>query len=254
MKIGVLGSAGGMSPARLLTSFRIGENMILDAGSVAQALPIEEQAKIHDILLTHAHLDHSGTLPFFVDNIFGMRSEPFVVHSIKEAIASVKEHLFNDDIWPDFSALPDLKRAQMRFAELSYDSPVDIGGYKVTAIRVNHTIPSIGFVIEDESSAVVFSGDTAATDRLWEVASANPKLKAAFIETSFPNAMQDIADVSGHLTPQTLRDELPKLTRDVPIFIYHIKPRFYDEVVAELKELREREIHILEQGRDYEFP
>ena len=48
------------------------------------------------------------------------------------------------------------------------------------------------------------------------MAAATPNLKAAFVETSFPNRMQKIADVSGHLTPQTLKDELPKLNRDVP--------------------------------------
>ena len=33
----------------------------------------------------------------------------------------------------------------------------------------------------------------------------------------------------------TLALELEKLQRDVPVFLYHIKPRFHDEVVAEIR-------------------
>jgi cAMP phosphodiesterase len=253
MKVRVLGGSGGLVPGRLLTSFCIDQELIMDAGSMAEALPLEEQAKIRDILLTHAHLDHSGTLPFFVDNVFGLREDPFVVHSIPEVVKSVKDHLFNNDIWPDFSMIPDFKRAAMRFVELNDEAATKIGDFTVTSVRVHHTIPAIGFIIEQPGAAILFSGDTAQTERLWELASQVPNLKAAFIETSFPNRMQRIADVSGHLTPQTLRDELPKLQRDVPIFVYHIKPRFHDEVVAEIRALGHRDLHVVEQGLTYEF-
>jgi len=253
MKVRVLGGSGGLVPGRLLTSFCIDGELIMDAGSMAEALPLEEQAKIRDILLTHAHLDHSGTLPFFVDNIFGLREDPFVVHSVPEVVKSVKDHLFNNDIWPDFSMIPDFKRASMRFVDLNDEAPTKIGKYTVTAVRVNHTIPAIGFIIEEPGASILFTGDTAQTERLWELAAKVPNLKAAFVETSFPNRMQRIADVSGHLTPQTLRDELPKLQRDVPVIVYHIKPRFHDEVVAEIRALGRNDIHIVEQGTTYEF-
>jgi ribonuclease BN (tRNA processing enzyme) len=253
MKVRVLGGSGGLVPGRLLTSFLIDDNIAVDAGSLTEALTLEEQERIDHILITHGHLDHSGSLPFFVDNIFGTRDEPFLVHSIPEAVKSVREHLFNNDIWPDFSMLPDLKRASMRFSEIETETPLRIGHLVVTAVRVNHTIPCVGYVIDDGSSSVLFSGDTAPTERLWEVAARAPNLRAAFVETSFPNRMQKIADVSGHLTPQTLKDELPKLNREVPIFIYHVKPRFYEEVVAEIRALGVKDVHMVEQGLTYEF-
>jgi len=66
-----------------------------------------------------------------------MREDPFVVHSIPEAIKSVREHLFNNDIWPDFSMIPDFKRASMRFSDLDDEVPVHVGDLTVTPIRVN---------------------------------------------------------------------------------------------------------------------
>ena len=50
-------------------------------------------------------------------------------------------------------------------------------------------------------------------------------LKAVITETSFPNELQDLANVSGHLTPSTLADELRKLKKDVPVYLYGGKPK-----------------------------
>jgi ribonuclease BN (tRNA processing enzyme) len=253
MKITVLGGSGGLVPGRLLTSFAINDDVVLDAGSMAEALTIEEQARVRNILLTHAHLDHSGTLPFFVDNIFGLREEPFVVHAIPETIQAVREHLFNNNIWPDFSMIPDFRRAAMRFSELRDETPTALGDLTATAVRVHHTVPAVGYIVDDGSSTVVFSGDTAATDRLWRLTSDLPRLRAVFIETSFPNRMQHIADASGHLTPRTLRDEVAKIGRDVPLFVYHIKPRFHDEVVAEVLDLGLKAVHFVEERAGYDL-
>jgi hypothetical protein len=38
----------------------------------------------------------------------------------------------------------------------------------VIPILVNHTVPTTGFIVHDGVSALVFSGDTGPTERLWE--------------------------------------------------------------------------------------
>ena len=66
MRIEVLGSFGGESMNCRMTCLLINDTIALDAGSLSQALPIERQRKIHTILLTHSHMDHTSSLPFFV--------------------------------------------------------------------------------------------------------------------------------------------------------------------------------------------
>ena len=70
---------------------------------------------------------------------------------------------------------------------------------------------SCGFVITDGDAALAMSGDTGPTDKLWKVLNKTQHLKALLLETSFPNELQDLADISGHLTPATLRSELAQV-------------------------------------------
>lgn len=126
-----------------------------------------------------------------------------------------------------------------------------LNGLEVTPIAVNHLVPTVGFVISDGDSCFLYSGDTYQTDALWDVASRLPSLKAAFIETSFPNDMAELAAQTKHLTPLLLAEELRKLNRsEVPVYIYHMKPRFREKIVSELKQLDEWNISVLEEGQE----
>ena len=123
----------------------------------------------------------------------------------------------------------------------------------MTAVRVNHIVPTVGYLLENQEAAVLFSGDTAPTEQIWELGRSKQNLKGVFIEASFPNRLQDIADVSGHLTPRTFGEEYAKLGRELPAFAYHIKPRFFEEVVTELEALGLPDLTIAELGKDYKF-
>ena len=73
------------------------------------------------------------------------------------------------------------------------------------------------------------------------------------IPRTIPNRMQWLADLSGHFTPQTLAKELKKLDKDVPIFLYHLKPAFLDELRKEVKALGSSRLRILELEDQFEF-
>ena len=107
--------------------------------------------------------------------------------------------------------------------------------------------------IEADGRSVLWSSDTGPTQRLWEIANRTPGLSALAIDTSFNNSLQPIADISLHLTPRTLVQELEKLERKVPILLHHLKPPCIDEIRREIKELRNPDLSYLEQGRIYDF-
>jgi cAMP phosphodiesterase len=80
------------------------------------------------------------------------------------------------------------------------------------------------------------------------------ELKIAFIETSFPDRFEWLAQISGHLTPALLKVELEKFgERDVPIKIFHMKPQFLEELQTELAALHDPRIQVLNGGEIFEF-
>ena len=250
----VLGSFGGSSPTCRMTSFLINGELALDAGSITQALPIEDQRRIQRIVLTHSHLDHTASIPFLVENVFGEPHGTLEILVTPQALRTVKLHLFNNDTWPDFTRIPNDLLPALRLTQVQPLQPFEVNGLRLTAVPVHHTVPTHGYLIEDDGGAVLFTSDTGPTEKVWEVANSTPRLRALIVEVSFPNRMQAVADISRHLTPSMLAVELAKLRRDVPVYLYHFKPPYVDELRAEIAATRmPHPVEELRQGDVYKF-
>lgn len=231
--------------------FLINDTCMVDAGSISEGLMDAEQSKIRNVLLSHTHLDHIKGLPLLADNMVGRISGgPIKVRSLPEVLDVLHRHIFNDVVYPDFTRLPTVEEAPLAYSPFEDETPITVDGLHVISIRVNHSVPTVGFIIRDQESALLFSGDTSETRRIWELGAKEPRLRAAFIETSFPNDFRDVAKVSGHLTPEMLAREFVKLGRpDIPVYIYHLKPPYHDLIANELKHLRLPNLHVMEEGQ-----
>ena len=71
------------------------------------------------------------------------------------------------------------------------------------------------------------------------------------LECAFPNRLVRSPQVAKHMTPALIRRELDKLPPDVPVWIFHVKPQFYEEVRDELARIDSGRISIIEQDRTY---
>ncbi len=254
MKLRILGGHGGVTSGYSATSFLIDDSLLLDAGSVAETLSIEEQARIDHILISHSHLDHIKDLAFICDNCFGMKNVPFQVYTHKTVKEIIKAHLFNDLIWPDFSVLPNKDNPTIEFHSINPEVPIILQKYKITPVKVKHPNDAMGYIIDDGKSAILFTVDTAATDRIWEIAKSTPNLKAIVTEVSFPNALSKVAIASDHHTPASLKIELEKMPKDIPVILTHLKPNFRDELFKEISELKEPRLRLLERdGEIFNF-
>lgn len=251
MKIEVLGVYGGQSRECRMTSLLINDTVALDAGSLGEGLSIERQSAVRSILLTHSHMDHTNSLPFFAENVYGKHDGPIEVYASEATIYSVRKHMFNNATWPDFTRMPSNLLPAIRFHEIEPEVPIQLDGVKFTPFEVDHSIPTLGFLIEHGAAGLLWSSDTGPTFRLWELANQTVNLKAVCVETSFDNAMQEIADLSCHLTPQALALELEKLEHRVPLLIHHLKPACAKRVRQEIAQLGNPDLHFLEQGKSY---
>lgn len=250
MELRVIGCHGGETPRHRTSSFILDERLAIDAGALTSGLEVAEQVKLEGVLVSHAHLDHVRDLATLADNRCQTACPPLVIAGTRETLRVLRTHFFNNELWPDFAAIPSVEQPTVRYLELEPEQPTEIAGCIVRAVHVSHTIDSAGFVVETRDGALGYSGDTGPTERLWQVLEAQKNLRALLMEVSFPNREQRLATVSGHHTPRTLREDLLKLQRpqDLPTLLYHIKPVFQAEVEKECARLEGVSLEVLKLG------
>jgi len=255
LRIKVLGCYGGQLLGFRLTSFLLNDSILLDAGSPTEVLSLEEQHGIRHICLSHTHLDHIKDIAFLTDNRSLKRlggnatNRTVTVHSLAENNRVLKEHFLNGLIWPDFTCIPSADDPILKLQDIEPEVPFEIDGVRITPIMVNHPVPCTGFLLDQDDKQVIYTADTGNTDRLWEIANAQPNLKAIIMDCSFPNAYQYLADISGHLTPNGIRKDLQKFEQlgSVPVYLYHMKPESLNIMAAEVEALDMPHLRMLTQ-------
>ena len=255
MKVKILGCSGSETIGHMPPGFLVNDVMMLDAGTITAALSIKAQSAITDVLISHTHLDHIKSVLFLADNVIGRIRKPVNIHAIPEVIDAIRKHLMNDIIWPDFTKIPNAKNPVLAYASMPVGKTVTIAGLKVKAIPMNHPVPAVGFHVDDGKSSFLYSADTGPNEGLWKEAAKAKNLTAIIVDTSFPNSLNTIAELSGHFTPAQLHADLTKARVDfnVPIYIYHIKPVHEKKVVNELRSLGRKNVKVLQEGKTYHF-
>jgi len=199
-------------------------------------------------------MDHIASLPIFVDDLFGELEQPIRIYATEEVIGLLKLDVFNDTVYPKFHELRNQHGNVMEYVPFEAGKEFQCAHLKVTAVPVNHIVPTVGLLLTDGRTTVAFSSDTAETDEFWGLVNRADRLDALFIEASFPNSMQKLAEVSKHLTPLMLQRELAKLSHNgMDILAVHLKPAYRETVIRELNEIGIDNLSVMETGKVYEW-
>jgi ribonuclease BN (tRNA processing enzyme) len=264
--IRVLGCHGSIAARCHTTSFLLDDDILIDAGSGVGELRLDELARIDHILLSHSHLDHILSVPLLADSVIKLRMgpggltelRPIQVHGLPQTLEALKAHILNGVIWPDFSRLPSAAHPILTLHPfnvgdvLTFRAPS--GGTAPRHVRVlpaRHTVPGVGFGLETPQGLWIYSGDTGPNPELWKLLSGQ-KIAQLVIETAFGNEEAHLADISGHLSPQTLARELAQLGGEVNVFITHPKPGEVPAVLSQIRALDSRHrIEPLREGQRF---
>jgi ribonuclease BN (tRNA processing enzyme) len=250
MKLTVLGCSGGIGSGRHTTSLLVDDDVLIDAGSGLTTLDFEQLVKIDHVFLTHAHLDHVLGLPLLLDSVGDLRSAPLVVHALPDVLDVLSKHLFNWQLWPDFREIPNSETPWLRFAPLSLGEAFTLKGRTFRPLPVNHVVPACGIHLATAAGSLVFSGDTTHSDAFVAALNAIPDLRHLIIETSFENALVDIAKASKHHWPDSLAAELQDLNVRPKVWITHLKPGNEAAIMNELREAApDWDVEALVQGQ-----
>ncbi len=256
MKITLVPSAvspGDASRGSFLSTYVIDDVVAIDAGGLGLLGDLSAQFRIRDVFLTHSHIDHIASLPIFLETVFQSSERCVTLHASAATLESLRKDIFNGRAWPDFIGMSESGVPFVKVEVLEPGHEVDLGSLNLTPIAVDHVVPTLGFLVNDVGVTVAIPSDTGPTELFWRTAAAAPDLKGVFLEVSFPDDMAGLAQLSKHLTPSAFAGEIRKLAREVPFIAVHIKPRFYDKVVAELNALGLPNVRVGNPGETYVF-
>jgi len=232
-----LGAHNTESKNTKLVSFLIDDILAIDAGNLTSELTFSEQKKIKAIFISHAHYDHARGVPSFA---FSNPDRTTKVFATKKNLKILSSHLFDGVIYPKLNEkTPFLKKPPLKLISIKPYKSINIEGYQVSAIPVNHTIETVGFEITSKDGKKIFyTGDTGlGISNIWKYI--RPLLIIA--DTTFPNRLEKKAKDSAHLCPKMLKKELIEFQRVKGYFpqliLIHLSPKFEDEIKKEVKEV-----------------
>lgn len=240
----ILGASGGFGKDLRTTSFLLDEDILIDAGTGVGDLDLAELAKIDHVFLTHCHLDHIASLPFLLDAVGGQRPHPVTAYALPETIETLKKNIFNEEIWPDFTRIPSSEKPFLRFQAIERSDQFEINGRVISPLPANHTVPALGYLITSRSGEqIAFTGDSICSEPFWNAVNQAPNLKHLIIETSFTNEQAGLAQVSKHLNPQMLMNELKNLhISGVTVHITHLKPGLEAKTMTQIEAINTQKL------------
>jgi len=240
----VLGCSGAIAAGCRTTAFLLGDAVLIDAGTGVGDLTLEELAGIDHILISHSHLDHILSIGLLADSVMRLRAArqrpPIRVHALPATLEALRTHIFNGAIWPDFTRLPTPGRPTLEFRPFSVGDRLRVDSHTVEVLPAAHSVPAVGFGVDGGAAGWwVFTGDTGPNPALWHRL-ASMQVAHLVIETAFSDDESELAEISQHLCPMVLREELVHLAGAVDVHVTHVKPGELDAVMAGIAKFETR--------------
>lgn len=254
MRVRVLGCSGGIGGVNWrTTSLWVDHDILIDAGTGLAELSLPELAAIDHVFVTHSHLDHIAALPLMIDAVADLRESPVTIHATAATLETIRSHIFNWAIWPDFSEIAVRDRQVMQYRPITVGQTVTVAGRSITALPAEHTVPAVGYHLDSGQGSLAFTGDTTVCEEFWPVVNRIANLRYLLIEAAFSDREEVLARASKHLCPRLLRNELDKLALPVEVFVMHLKPGQAEAIIAEIEGGPVPRPAILREGQVFEF-
>ena len=234
MKIRIRGASGGIGAPARTTSLLLDQDILVDAGTGVGDLTLAELCAIDHGFLTHSHLDYLAMLPFLLDTVGAEPARPVAVHAQEATLETLRRHLFNGELWPDFSRLPTPQAPFMTYQALTAGGEIVLGGRVLRSVPVNHVSPAVGYLVRGARGSLAFSGDTGVTEDFWRELNAAGDLKHVIIEASLTDEAAELSRIAKHLCPSMLAGELAKLKSASQVHITHLMRGKEDDIMRQI--------------------
>ncbi|TVP56744.1 MAG: MBL fold metallo-hydrolase [Gemmatimonadales bacterium] len=214
MKITPFGAAGTVTGSRFLVQSGR-RKLLVDAGLFQGVKPLRLRnwrpfpvppSALDAIVLTHAHLDHSGFLPVLVRE--GFKGDIWMSPPTRDLLpillfdaARLQEedarHAGRKGYSRHASPRPlftqdDVERTLPLLRRLDFDSPREVKGVRVSLHRVGHLLGAAAVHLADDEGTVLFSGDVGRVgDLLLPAPAQRPEADRVVLEGTYGDRSHD---------------------------------------------------------------
>jgi ribonuclease BN (tRNA processing enzyme) len=217
LRVKLLGAHQSETRDTRFMSLLVDGRLAIDAGGLTSTLTREEQLAIEAVLITHRHYDHIKDLPPFAHTLW--ETKALHIYCTRETKKALRDHIFNDVIWPALRKKVD-KYYPVLFHDVQPDRPFEVVGYRVLAVEVPHTVPTVGYLVERDGASLFYTADTHdAGEPRWTAL--RPDL--LLVETTMSSKHDEEAARFKHMTPLSLGRALR---------IFHQRQDYYPRVVC----------------------
>jgi ribonuclease Z len=149
---------------------------------------------LDDLFITHAHIDHIGSLPSLIESFrLGGRSKPLRIWALPEVIAVARKLITAFD----FELELDNWTYDVSFHEVEHGEELTLGGYKSRVMRMDHAVPSAGVRLETPRGPVAYTCDTQPNPALLELGRG---ARLLITESTFLRKHVEYARMTKHMT------------------------------------------------------
>jgi ribonuclease Z len=147
-----------------------------------------------DLFITHAHIDHIGSLPSLIESYrLGGRSKPLRIWALPEVMAVAHKLITAFD----FELHLDNWTFDVSFHDVEHGEELTLGGYKARILRMDHAVPSAGVRLELPRGPAAYTCDTQPNPALLELGRA---ARLLITESTFLRQHVEYARITKHMT------------------------------------------------------
>jgi ribonuclease BN (tRNA processing enzyme) len=152
------------------------------------------QDELSDLFLTHAHIDHIGSLPSLIESYrLGGRHIPLNIYGLPEVIEVTRQivEVFRYELTLDTWTF------DVTYTTVDEGQQLTLGGMPATIARMDHTLPTAGLRLALTGGDFVYTSDTQPTPAIQRLAHGALVLVT---ECTYMNDGANYARVSRHMT------------------------------------------------------
>lgn len=231
MKITFLGAAQEVTGSKYLIEHE-NTKILVDCGLVQghqikehtqNGFPVEPQ-DIDAVVLTHAHIDHSGYIPSLVKK--GFRGKIYCSKGTFDlcTILLVDSGLVQEEDSKESGSMPlytkhDAEYSLRFFHVVNYDTQFTIGSLEVTLVQSGHIIGSSFVLVSNGKDTITFSGDLSGHHQLiMKSPTLLKKTDFLVVESTYGNKLHEHVDAL-EVMAQVIHDTIAKKgTLIIPAF------------------------------------